>query len=110
MITVSSFFSGTLNTVDAVIGSFVTTAYQHFMQANAGLITLLFTVYVMFLGLRFLYSTQLVSAMLLVKHVVLMLCVYGMVMNWQLYHLFVYNIFTTEPSNIAHILVNAASK
>lgn len=110
MITVSSFFSGTLNTVDAVIGSFVHTAYQHFMQANAGLITLLFTVYIMFLGLKFLYSSQLVSAGFLIKHIVLMLCVYGLVMNWQLYHLFVYNIFTTEPSNIAHILVAAASK
>ena len=92
MITVSSFFSGTLNTVDAVIGDFVSIAYQHFMQANSGLITLLFTLYIMFLGFKFLYSTQLVSAGFLVKHIILMLCAYGLVMNWQLYHLFVYNI------------------
>ena len=56
MITVNSFFSGTLNTVDAVIGNFVNTAYAHFMQANSGVITLLFTVYVMFFGYQFIAS------------------------------------------------------
>lgn len=37
-----------------------------------------------------------------------MLCVFGLVMNWQLYHLFVYNIFTNEPANISQVLIGAA--
>ena len=50
MITVYSFFSGTLDTVDAVIGNFVNIAYANFVQANSGVITALFTLYVIILG------------------------------------------------------------
>jgi len=53
MITNNNFFSSTLNTVDAVIGNFVNTAYVHFVQANVDVITLLFTLYVMVMGYRF---------------------------------------------------------
>lgn len=108
MITIDSFFSGTMNTVDAVIGNFVNTAYTHFVQANAGLITMVFTVYVMFLGYQFLFHSHHFNLSVVTKHIVTMLCVYALVMNWRLYHLFVYNIFTTEPGNVAQILVNSA--
>lgn len=110
MILASSFFSGTLNTVDSVIGNYVNTVYVHFMQANSNLITLIFTLYVMFVGLKFLYSSQTMSASYLIKHIIMMLCVYALVMNWQLYQLFVYNIFTTEPANVAQVLVKATTK
>lgn len=110
MITVSSFFSGTLNTVDAVIGNFVNTAYVNFVQANEGVITLLFTFYVMMLGYQFLSHTHHFNISTVIKHIIVMLCVYGMVMNWQLYHLFVYNIFTNEPAYIAEILVKSAGQ
>jgi type IV secretion system protein VirB6 len=108
MITVASFFSDTMNTVDAVIGNFVNMAYTHFVQANSGMITLLFTVYVMFLGYQFLNHAHHFNLSTVTKHIIVMLCVYGMVMNWNLYDLFVYNIFTNEPGNIAQILVNSA--
>lgn len=110
MITVNSFFTDTLNTVDAVIGNFVSMAYAHFVQANAGLITLLFTVYVMFIGYQFLNHTHHFNLSTLTRHLTVMLCVYGLVMNWQLYDLFIYKIFTIEPGNIAQILVNSAGK
>lgn len=110
MITASTFFSGTMSTVDAVIGNFVNTAYAHFVQANAGTITLLFTVYVIFLGYQFLYHTHHFNLSTVTRHIIVMLCVYGMVMNWNLYHIFVYNIFTNEPGNVAQILVNSAGK
>jgi len=110
MITVDSFFSGTLNTVDAVIGNFVNTAYQHFIQANAGVITLLFTLYVMLLGYQFLFHGHHFNLSSITRHMVVMLCVYGLVMNWNLYNMLVYKVFTTEPGNIAEILVNAAGK
>jgi len=110
MITVNSFLSSTLNTVDAVIGNFVSIAYTHFIQANSGVITALFTLYVMLLGYQFLHHNHHFNLSTVTRHIVVMLCVYGMVMNWKLYHLFVYKIFTTEPGNIADILVNSAGK
>jgi type IV secretion system protein VirB6 len=110
MISAKTFFSDTLNTVDAVIGNYVNTAYTHFVQANAGVITLLFTVYIMFLGMRFLYHDQGVSMGYLTRHLIVMLCVYGLLMSWHLYHLFVYNIFTNEPAHIAQIMVNSVQR
>ena len=108
MINADSFISGTLNTVDMVIGNFVSNAYMNFVQANAGLITLMFTVYVMFLGFQFLNHTQNFNLHVVTKHIIVMLFVYGLVMNWHLYHLFVYNIFTNEPGNIAKVLVSSS--
>ena len=108
MITVDSFFSGTLNTVDAVIGDFVSNAYINFIQANTSVITMLFTVYVMMIGYQFLSHNHHFDLSIVIKRLIVMLCVYGLVMNWSLYHLFVYNIFTNEPGNIAHTLMSAA--
>lgn len=110
MITADTFFSGTMNTVDAVIGNFVSNAYTHFVQANAGVITLLLTMYVMFLGYQFLNHSHHFNLSVITKHLIVMVSVYGMVMNWDLYNLFIYNIFTNEPGNIAKILINAAGK
>lgn len=108
MITVKSFFSDTLNTVDAVIGNYVNIAYTHFVQANSGVITLLFTVYIIFLGYRFLNHDQQLSLSYMTRHLTVMLVVYGMLMSWHLYNVFVYNIFTNEPGNIAQVMVNSA--
>jgi type IV secretion system protein VirB6 len=108
MITFNTFFSGSMNTVDAVIGNFVQNAYVHFIQANTNVITLLFTFYVMMLGYQFISHHHHFQIGDVVKRLILMLCVFGLVMNWQLYHLFIYNIFTNEPANISQILVGAA--
>lgn len=110
MISVTAFFSGTLNTVDAVIGDFVNQSYMHFVRANAGVITLLLTVYIMFLGYQFVTHSQPLNLSVITKRLIIILCVYGMVMNWRLYHLFVYHIFTAEPENIAHLLIQSTSK
>ena len=110
MITASSFISGTLNTVDAVIGNFVHQAYVNLIQANAGIITVLFTFYIMMLGFKFLSHAHHFNLMGIVQHMIVMLCVYGLIMNWQLYHLFVYNIFTNEPAYLADILVKSTGQ
>lgn len=108
MIEFNSFFSGSMNTVDAVIMNFVHNAYVNFIQANAEVITLMFTFYVMLIGYQFISHHHHFQIGDVVKRLILMLSVYGLVMNWQLYHLFVYNIFTNEPANISQILVGAA--
>jgi type IV secretion system protein VirB6 len=107
MITFDSFFSGSMSTVDAVIADFVHNAYVHFIQANTNLITLLFTFYVMLLGYQFISHHHHFQIGDIIKRMMLMLCVFGLVMNWQLYHLFVYNIFTNEPASISQILIGA---
>ena len=108
MITIKAFFSDTLNTVDAVIGNYVSIAYTNFVQANSGVITLLFTVYIIFLGYRFLNHDQQTSLSYMTRHLIVMLSVYGMLMSWHLYNIFVYNIFTNEPGNIAQVMVDSA--
>lgn len=110
MISANSFLSDTLNTVDAVIGHFVSTAYQNFLQANTTVITLLFTVYIMFLGYRFLNHDHHFNMSQLTRHLITLLIVYGLVMNWNLYNIFIYNIFTNEPGHIAGILIESAGK
>lgn len=108
MIEFNTFFSQTMNTVDGVITNFVHNAYVHFIQANTNVITLLFTLYIMMLGYQFISHHHHFQIGDVVKRLILMLCVFGLVMNWQLYHLFVYNIFTNEPANISQVLIGAA--
>jgi type IV secretion system protein VirB6 len=110
MISAKTFFSDTLNTVDAVIGNYVNLVYTHFVQANAGVITLLFTLYIVFIGMRFLYHDQRVDMSTVTRQLIVMLSVYGLLMSWHLYHLFVYNIFTNEPAHIAEIMVSSAQR
>lgn len=108
MITPDNFISSTMNTVDAVIGNFVTNTYMHLVQANAGVITLALTLYIMMLGYQFLHHSHHFNMSVVMKHILTMLCVYALVMNWRLYHLFIYNIFTNEPGNIAQIFINSS--
>lgn len=107
MIEVNSFFTGTLNTVDSVIGTFVKNAYDN-MNANIGVITGLFTLYVVILGYRILTHREKADLATILHRLVVLLCVFGMVLQWKLYNIFVYNIFTNEPANITKILVDAA--
>lgn len=109
MITINTFFSETLKTVDFVIAHFVELTYNHFITANSEVITALLTVYIMFLAYQFLFQPHHFSLSVCIRNLVVMLCVYGLIMNWSLYHLFVYHIFTQEPSNIAQILINASN-
>ena len=108
MISAKTFFSDTLNTVDAVIGNYVNTAYTHLIQANSGVITLLIYGLYYFFRLSIFNHDQQVSMNYVTRHLIVMLIVYGLVMSWHLYNLFVYNIFTNEPSNIASVMVNSA--
>lgn len=110
MITAKTFFTDTLNTVDAVISNYVNVAYTNLVAANAGVITLLFTFYLILLGYRFLNHDQQVTMDYVKRHVMVMLIVYGLLMSWHLYNMFVYNIFTNEPSHISNILISAAQK
>lgn len=110
MIIVSAFFSGTLATVDAVIVDFVNKAYTNLVQEYSTSITLVFTVFIMLIGYQFLFRRDRMDVIALIRHLIVMLCVFGLVMNWNLYNIFVYNIFTNEPAHISQILTSATGK
>lgn len=110
MISVNTFFTDTLNTVDNVIGAFVHSAYSNLIQSNAAVITAAFTLYVVILGYRFLTHTLNADLMTITRHMVIMLCVYGLIMSWSLYNLFIYNIFTNEPGQIAQVLIDSSGQ
>ncbi len=107
MITTSSFLTGTLSTVDEVIGTFVDLAYHNLIQNNAEVITLVFTLYVILQGYRFLSHSSTADLATIMRQLIVMLCVYSLVMRWNLYNLLIYKIFTNEPGNIATTLVNS---
>jgi len=110
MIIASSFLTSTLGTVDAVIGTFVKTTYLNLIQANSETITLLFTLYIIFQGYRFVSHTETADLATIMRQLVAMLCVYALIMRWDLYNIFIYNIFTNEPGNIAKVLVQSSGQ
>lgn len=107
-ISVNTFFTDTLNTVDSVIGQYVQTTYQNLVSANSGVITLIFTFYICFIGYRFLTQTLNSDLMTITRHMVVMLIVYGLLMSWNLYNEFFYNIFTNEPNYIASVMTGGS--
>jgi len=110
MITSSSFLTDTLGTVDAVIGTFVKMTYHNLIQANTETITLLFTLYVIFQGYQFVSHTNTADLSTIMRQLIVMLCVYALIMRWDLYNIFIYNVFTNEPGNIAKILVDSSGQ
>lgn len=102
-----TFITDVLNTVDQVIGNFVQTSYQGLIQGNATVITLLFTFYIIVLGYRFVTHDLSSDLNTITRHLVSLLIVYGLIMSWDLYNVFVYNIFTNEPGILAQTLVDA---
>jgi type IV secretion system protein VirB6 len=109
-INATSFFTDTINAVDQMIGNFVQTAYEHLIQNNEALITLLFTFYIMWIGYRILTHTLKGDLMSLTRHLGLMLVVYSLLLSWQLYNQFFYNIFTNEPQIIASVMTNSTGQ
>ncbi len=102
-----SFFSDTLNVVDHVIGNFVKTAYQNFIEENTTTISLIFTAYIILIGYRILTHQSQEDMMTMTRRMIVMLVVYGMIMQWDLYNIFIYNIFTNEPNHISEILAKS---
>ncbi len=101
------FFSDTLNVIDQVIGNFVKTAYQNFIEQNTTTISLVFTFYIMLIGYRLLTHQYQEDFMIMVRRVIVMMVVYSLIMQWELYNIFVYNIFTNEPNHISEILAKS---
>jgi type IV secretion system protein VirB6 len=112
MITLSahSFVTDTLTAVDNVINHFVQTVYLQLVQQHSGTLMLLCTLYILLLGYRFAMHTLSTDLSTMSRHLIVLTVVYGLIMNWPLYHLFIYNIFTNEPGYVAQIVVNSSGQ
>lgn len=112
MITLSAhtFITDTLTAVDNVIEQYVQTVYQLLVQQHSGTLMLLCTLYILLLGYRFTIHTLSADLSTISRHLIVLLVVYGLIMNWSLYHLFVYNLFTNEPGHIAQVMVHASNQ
>ncbi len=104
----ATFITDVLNTVDLVIGTFVQSGYAHLVRDNVTTITALFVFYIVGLGYRFIHHTLDMDLNTVAKHLTLLLIVYGLLMNWSLYSLFFFNLFTNEPGVIAQSLVDGS--
>lgn len=104
----TAIFDSTLQVVDQSIGDFVHKAYTSLVQGNETTITMAFTFYIVLLGYRVITHSASGDLASLTRHGVVMLSVYGLIMSWSLYNMFIYNIFTGEPTYINGVLVSAA--
>ena len=107
-ISTTAIFDSTLKMVDETIGDFVHKAYTNLVQGNETTITLAFTFYIVLLGYRFLTHSASSDLATLTRHGVVMLVVYGLIMQWSLYNTFFYNVFTGEPTYISVVLADSA--
>ncbi len=105
-----TFITDTLAAVDQVIGHFVQTNYQQLAQSYSSTLILLSTCYILLLGYRFTLHTLSADINTISRHLMVLSIVCGLIMNWSLYHLFVYNIFTNEPNHIAQIVTNTSGQ
>lgn len=107
-ISYKTFFSDVLNITDSVVNGYTQTVYGNFVNYYQMTITVLLTVYIVGIGYRVLMRTETADVFVIVRHLITLLCVFSLVMMWKYFNIFVYNVFTNEPSNIAQILIKSS--
>lgn len=104
---VDNFISSTLSKVDAISVKFVSGTFNNIVSNSEGVITLVFTLYIIVMGYRFLTHTLDADISTITRKLIIMLIAYALLMNWELYNLFMYNIFTREPLELSKLIVGA---
>jgi len=108
-ITLEKFVTDMLSAVDEVISAFVETGFHNLVSNNATTITLLMTAYVIWMGYRFLSRTMGMDIFSISRHLILLVIVYSLLMDWDLFCLFFYNIFTNAPALITKTMLSSNS-
>jgi type IV secretion system protein VirB6 len=103
----NSFVSDLLNTVDLVISNFVQSGYKNLVANNQNVITMMMTLYIAWLGYRFMMHTLTLEVSALTRHLVLVIIVYALLIDWNLFYTFFYNVFTNEPGIITQTMLNS---
>lgn len=106
-----SFISFLFNQINSVISIFVKNTYQNLISENTGVITAVFTLYVIILGYRYFfdesYSASLSS---ITRHLFAVLIVYSLILSWDIYNKVLYNVFTNEPEFISVVVINSSAQ
>ncbi len=103
-----TFCTDLLNTIDTILNNFVQTGFERLVQNYQGVLTSLMIFYVGWIGFRMMTRSLQIDIVVFAKHLSLLIIVYALLNNWQLFYLFFYNIFTNEPTNICQVLVNSS--
>jgi|GEM_PF-1588430 len=101
----NAFFSSCLQIVDGVIGSFVEKVFTAIVHGHSTEITLCFTLYIVLIGYRFVTHQISSDILTITKQLILMLIVYGLIINYDIYNKLIYNVFTQEPESLAQSIV-----
>jgi type IV secretion system protein VirB6 len=102
-----TFVTNLFNTVDLVIGNFVQSGYQNIVANNQNVITMIMTLYIAWLGYKFMMHSLSLEVSVFASDLILLLIVYGLLIDWNLFYTFFYNIFTNEPAAITETMINS---
>lgn len=106
-ITMQSFITDVMTTVDQVIQHFVQASFTHLVQNNSQTITLVMTFYVMWYGYRAVHHKVGLDLSSVTLHLTTLLIVYALLMHWDLFERFFYNTFTNAPSDIVKSMLES---
>ena len=107
IISAENFINDVMHTVDLVMNGFVQAGFEHLIQNNQAVITEAMTFYVAWLGYKILSHKLEMDINQLASHLGLLIIVYALMTDWQLYDRFFYDIFTNEPGEICKTLIDA---
>jgi type IV secretion system protein VirB6 len=102
-----AFVTDLFNTVDLVIGNFVQSGYQNLVANNQNVITMMMTLYIAWLGYKFMMHSLSLDVSVFARHLILLLIMYGLLIEWNLFYTFFYNVFTNEPAAITETMINS---
>ncbi len=97
-----------INNVDAIILSFVQGSFGNFTGTVQALWHLMFIVFVAFYGYKIMISGRFSASDLLI-HCVKIIIILGLATKWDMFFLFIFNMVTDLPSDIAGQMMLAAS-
>lgn len=97
-----------INNVDAIILNFVQGSFGSFTGTVQMLWHLMFIVFIAIYGYKIMISGQF-SVSDLVTHCVKIIVILGLATQWDMFFLFIFNMVTDLPSNIAGHMISAAS-
>lgn len=106
-ISMSAFITDTLNVVDQVIGDFVEKGWHILVADNQAEILLMCILYVIIVGYRAIRFDEGMDLAALSKHLLVLLLVYVLVSDWEMYHMFLYDIFTNQPNYFINSMARA---
>lgn len=100
----SHLMTDVLTLVDETTKQYVQETYQALSGYINGLITVVGTLFIMLYGYNVLYKKVPLEGMMMAQKITQLAIVLTLVLSWQTYHQFLYDVFTNEPAEITKVL------